>query len=57
MVDFWRQVPDGALDAVRDAEWIERGVMSCMRSQQLECYAELKRVAPLATANFSTSGV
>ncbi|KAI9179243.1 hypothetical protein H9P43_005927 [Blastocladiella emersonii ATCC 22665] len=48
--EFWRQVPDGALDAVRDAVWIRRVIASCTGEAGEECIEELKRVAPIGTS-------
>ncbi|KAI9183091.1 hypothetical protein H9P43_004008 [Blastocladiella emersonii ATCC 22665] len=55
MADFWRQVPDGALDAVRDAAWIKRSVNKFKQSGRSECVAEFKRVAPVGWSAYESA--
>ncbi|KAI9179242.1 hypothetical protein H9P43_005905 [Blastocladiella emersonii ATCC 22665] len=49
VVDFWRQVPDCAIDAVRDAAWVQREISSCSGAYAQQCIEELKRVAPVGS--------
>ncbi|KAI9179172.1 hypothetical protein H9P43_005834 [Blastocladiella emersonii ATCC 22665] len=49
LLDFWRQVPDGALDTVRNAAWVKRAIASCAGKSGEECVKELKRVAPIGS--------
>ncbi|KAI9179685.1 hypothetical protein H9P43_005015 [Blastocladiella emersonii ATCC 22665] len=50
---FWELVPNGALDAVRDAAWIQRTLAGCKRAST--CIEQLKRVAPAGSAQQSSS--
>ncbi|KAI9179792.1 hypothetical protein H9P43_005122 [Blastocladiella emersonii ATCC 22665] len=43
--DFWRLVPDGALDRVRDAQWISQSVLSLKGQKADECVKEIERAA------------